>query len=274
METTNFLTRKLHEYGELAFDFVPKVIGGLLILWIGWKVIHKLHGIIAKVFERINISPALRPFLLSMSDLALKIFLFLTVAGIIGFNTSSLMALVAAMGFAIGMAMQGSLANFAAGILVLIFKPYEVGDMVEMDGYTGFVKEIQIFNTLIVTIDGRNVIVPNSKASSDTIVNHSTDGNIRVDVFTYIPYEENFGKIRKILLEALANHPKIMHKEGKTVEIESYESHSIKIGVFVYCDPLDYWTVYYSVNETIKETFAANDVKVAYSEGVELGKIG
>lgn len=274
MEQADFLTKKLSSYGEAIFDFLPHVLGGLLVLWIGLKVIKKLNAVIKHLFEKVNINTALRPFLLSMVDVAMKIFLFLSVAGIIGFNTSSLMALVAAMGFAVGMALQGSLGNFASGVLLLIFKPYKIGDYVEIDGYKGKVTEIQIFNTLLNTPDGRNVIVPNSKASGDTIVNHSTDGSIRVDLFTYMPYEEDFEKIEKLLLEAIASHPKILHDLGSTVDIESYESHSIKLGIFVYCHPDDYWPVYYSVNRIIKKTFGSHGIKVAYSEGVELGTIG
>ncbi len=274
MEQADFLTKKLSDYGEALFDFLPNLIGALLVLWIGLKVIKKLHQIIQRLLDKVNMSQALKPFLLSLLDVSLKIFLFLTVAGIIGFNTSSLMALVAAMGFAVGMALQGSLGNFAAGVMLLIFKPYKVGDVIEVDGYQGKVTEIQIFNTLLTTPDGRNVIVPNSKASGDTIVNHSSDGSIRVDVFTYMPYEEDFEKIEKLLKNALADHPKILHDLKTAVDIESYESHSIKLGIFVYCHPDDYWPVYYDINRIIKKTFGAHGIKVAYSEGVELGTIG
>ncbi len=271
MEQADFLTKKLATYGEAIFDFMPKLLGGLLILWIGLKIIKKIHNFATKI---LNVNSELKPFLLSLIDIGLKIFLFLTVAGIIGFNTSSLMALVAAMGFAIGMALQGSLGNFASGVLLLIFKPYKVGDVVEIDGHTGEVTEIQIFNTLITTPDGRHVIIPNSKASGDTIVNHSTDGSIRVDVFTYIPYEEDFERVEQLLKKDLASHPKILHDQPNAIDIEAYESHSIKIGIFYYCQPQDYWSVYYDINRTIKKTFGQNGIKVAYSEGVELGSIG
>ncbi len=263
---------------EMAIDYLyeygPKILGAILMIWIGLKIIARVEKLIVAGFKKAGIDFAVIPFLTSMIVITAKIFLFLTAAGLVGFESSSLVAVLAAAGFAIGMALQGSLANFASGILILIFKPYKVGDLVDLGDDHGHVEEIQILNTMITTLDNKRVIIPNSIPISGAITNYSVKPNLRVDLSVYMPYAEEFDKIEKLLLDAVNTIPTVLDDPAPFVGIDEFDSHSIKLAIWIYCQPEHYWEVYFEGNRKIKEALGRAGVKVAYSEGVELGDIG
>jgi len=259
---------------EYLMDYGPRILGAILMVWIGLKIIAKVEKLIIAGFEKAGIDFAVIPFLTSMIIMVAKIFLFLTAAGLVGFESSSLVAVLAAAGFAIGMALQGSLANFASGVLILIFKPYKVGDLVDLGDDHGYVDEIQILNTMITTLDNKRVIIPNSIPISGAITNYSIKPNLRVDLSVYMPYAEEFDKIEKLLLHAVSTIPNVLTDPKPFAGIDEFDSHSIKLAVWIYCRPENYWQVYFEGNRKIKEALGKAGVKVAYSEGVELGDIG
>lgn len=209
-----------------------------------------------------------------MFDMVLKLSVILFAAGIAGFDTSALVGILAAAGFAIGLALQGGLGNFASGIIILVFKPYRVGDWIELDGKFGKVEEIQIFNTLLGTPGKKTLIIPNGQITENVVTNFSKKGAIRLELEVSMPYEESFPKIERIIQEVMATNNKIMSEPAPLVGIENYESHFLVIGVKPFVNPDDFWEVTYELNKDIKKAFSDNDVKMAYSEGVELGKIG
>ena len=208
-----------------------------------------------------------------MVGVLLKVMLIFSVAGVVGIDTTSFVAVMAAAGFAIGMALQGSLQNFAAGVMVLIFKPYKVGDIIDVHDQMGKVLEIQIFNTLIATFDNRTVIIPNSMAISDVITNLSAREHLRIELMVPMPYQEDFDKVENIVLDALRNTPGVLEDPAPFVGIHTFDSHSIQLAVWPHAKTDDYWDVYFAAQKNVKSALRNHNIKVAYSEGIELGNM-
>ncbi|MEM1122123.1 MAG: mechanosensitive ion channel family protein, partial [Bacteroidota bacterium] len=191
-----------------------------------------------------------------------------------GFDASSLVAVLAAAGFAVGLALQGFLGNFASGITIVFFKPYKVGDWVSVADQFGKVESIQIFNTILITPGKKTLIIPNGQVTDNVITNFSTRGHIRLELTVTMPYAESFPKVRQTILTALKDVPNIINNPEPEIGIESYDSHNIIIAVRPFINPDDYWDATFDTHAHIKKAFNAAGIQVAYSEGVELGPIG
>jgi small conductance mechanosensitive channel len=265
-------------YLDLAQDkvvtYAPKVLLGLLILWIGFKLIKKIPPLLDVAFKKAGFSDTMRPFLISIIEVIFKIVLLLIVAGVVGIELSIFATIIAASVFAIGMALQGSLGNFASGLIVLSIKPYEVGDYIKVEDYFGKVEEIGIFNTIIVTPGRKTMIIPNGMVTGDVVTNFSKEGMIRLELEVTMPYDEDFPKVQQIIKDALAPLDKILTTPTTDIGIIAFDTHFVKIGVLPYVNPDDYWEVTYDSYRNIKRAFSEHGIKVAYSEGVEMGAIG
>lgn len=259
---------------EMLIKYTPKVLFALVLLWVGFRLINRLVGSGLKAMERSGLSQDVRPFLASLMGLLLKALLVFSAAGIVGIETTSFVAALAAAGFAVGLALQGSLGNFAAGIIILIFKPYKAGDLISIGDNTGYVTEVQIFNTVMATLDNKTVIVPNSEAINGAITNLSTRKILRVDLEVPMPYSEDFERVESILLEALRHTPKVLESPAPFVGIQKFDSHSIVLDVRPYAEAEHYWDVHYAAYRNIKRALSQHGIQVAYSEGVEMGAIG
>jgi len=259
---------------DLAVLYAPKLAMAIVMLVVGFWIIKKVLKIISNMMTKSGLDDNIQPFLKSILGALLKIMLLFSVVGFLGVETSSFVAVLAAAGFAVGMALQGSLGNFAAGVMILIFKPYKVGDHVELQGEEGYVREVEIINTVIETLDGVTVIIPNSKAIEENIRNYTKIGSRRINLNIYMPYEESYPKVREIILTAMKNTPGVLDSPIPEVGIESYDTHSIVLAMWPYCKTDDYWQVYFDVNQNVKKALSANGIRVAYSEAVELGPIG
>jgi|GEM_PF-254473 len=274
---STFGADKLAEYGELIMDwavvFVPKLLVAGLILWIGMKVVGKLSEIVQNGISKTGIDPEISGFLGSIISVIMKFVVVMAAAGTLGFQVSSLLSLVAASMVAIGLALQGFLGNFASGITIVFLKPYKVGDWVEVAEKFGRVKDIQIFNTIVETPGSKTLVIPNGQVTDNIITNFSTIGKVRLELEILVGYEESFPKLKKVILEALKGYDILMH-EPIMVGIDSYDTHNIILAVRPYVHPDDYWDAVYGCHERIKAAFNENGVKMAYSEGVELGPIG
>ncbi len=270
----NVIGKKAEQYLDMLITFVPKFILAIFALIVGLKIINVLIDWGQKLLERTNVSLELRPFLNSTFSFSLKIILFFIVASIIGIETTKFVAVLGAAFFAIGMGLQGSLGHFAAGILILIFRPYKVGDVVEVQGQLGIVKGIQIINTNIELFDKKMAIIPNGIAISDIVTNHSFEGVVRVDTEISMPYAEDFPKVKKLLEEVAQSTPGVLSEPSVFVGIKDFDSHSIRLSVWPFAKVEDYWDVLFAVNANLKKAMSENNIKVAYSEGVELGPIG
>lgn len=259
---------------EYMMELMPNILMGVGALIVGLWLIKKLMKVVTKAFEKSGFSVEIGSFLSSIINIMLKVFLFLSVAGIVGINTAAFIGVLAAASFAVGLALQGSLSNFAAGIIILIFKPYQVGDWVEVQDKFGKVDDIQIFNTLVSTPGKKVLIIPNGEVISGIVTNYSKQGVTRMELNVTMPYEESFPKVKKIIMEELLAIDLVLKDPLPEIGIENFDSHNIVLAVRPYVIPDNYWEVYYMAYEKIKAAFSAHGIRVAYSEGVEIGKIG
>lgn len=269
---------KIKEYLELAIDkavyFMPKIALAAVILWLGFKVVKKLVQLIGVALEKTGFSETLRPFISSTANIILKGAVLFVIASVIGADLTGLVAILAAAGFAVGMALQGSLGNFASGILILTLKPYKIGDWIQLEDKFGRVEEIGIFSTDVLTPGNKILIIPNSMITDSVVTNFSEKGQIRLELEVTMPYDESFPKVKQIILNTLLELPKVLKEPLPEIGIENFDSHSVQLLVRPYVYPDDYWKVTFEANKAIKSAFSANNIKVAYSEGVEMGTIG
>ncbi len=269
---------KVNEYlsqaTEMVIAYAPRLILALLLLYFGFKVVNRISRLAGRAIEKAGLGGTLLSFLRSLINISLKILLIFSVASIVGVDVTSFVAVLAAAGFAVGLALQGSLSNFAAGIIILLFRPYKVEDWIEVEDKFGQVEEIQIFNTLLVTPGQKTLIIPNGQVVDSIVTNYSKKGYIRLELNVSMPYSESYPKVREIILRELRAIPKVLKEPEPEVGIESYDSHSVLLAVRPYIIPEDYWEVTFEAYERIKNAFYNQGIKVAYSEGVELGTIG
>ncbi|MGB5263511.1 MAG: mechanosensitive ion channel family protein [Lutimonas sp.] len=268
---------KLYEFLNIAIEkiifFVPKLVLAGIIIWIGLKIIAKITEMLRSLLEKADFSPTISPFIVSVLNVLLKIGLLFIVAAIIGADLTGFIAILAAAGFAIGMALQGSLGNFASGILVLSFKPYKVNDWIKIEDNFGRVDEIGIFNTKIITRDFNTLIVPNSKVTDSILTNYSEIGTRRVAVTIPVPYTESFPRVKALLMEAILEIPTVLKDPEPIIEIENFDTHNVMIAIRPYAEPDNYWETVRETYATVKRVFHENDIKIAYVEGYQLGEI-
>ncbi|GLR16134.1 mechanosensitive ion channel family protein [Portibacter lacus] len=271
---TEALQEILVEYTETIIDFLPRLALCVVIFLIGSAVIKKILSFANKTIEHSKISQNVKPFFKSFLSISLKAILFFVILAIIGVKTAGLMTLIAALGFGIAMALQGSLGNLAAGLLIMIFRPYKMGDFINVGDHSGTVKEIQLLNTIITNLDNKDVIIPNGSAISENVTNSSSNGYVRLDFTVYMPYNESFPKVQKLLLDALEQTELILNDPQPQIGILEFDTHSIKLSVKPFCLVQHMEPAYYNATETVKKALGEGMIKVAYSEGVELGEIG
>ncbi len=268
----------LQKYGESFMDwvvvFVPKLLLALIVVWIGFKIVKKLSKVIGLGLEKANLGVEITGFLQSIVSTVLKLIVLAVAASIIGIKMTALIGLLGAAVFAIGMALQGFMGNFASGLTILFLKPYKVGDWISVDDSFGKVKSIQIFNTTLETPNDKTLIIPNGQVTDNPITNYSTIGDIRLELNVMMPYEESFPKVKEVITSALKQSKYVKWDKLPLIGIETYDSHNIVLAIRPYVDPNDYWDATFEIYGLIKQEFSANDIKAAYSEGVELGPIG
>jgi len=261
------LTYVLNHLTNLLIEKGPGIIMSLLTLIIGWWIIN----VITKVFKRAltksksdisNISIFLSKFI----NVTLKIMLLVSVASMIGIETTSFIAVIGAAGLAVGMALQGSLANFAGGILIILFRPYKVGDFIEGTGGTGTVARIDLLHTVLVTPDNKEITIPNAQLSNNSIVNYSMNDTRRLDFNIGISYGTDIKKARKIAIDTLAEDSRILTDPAPIAVITSLDDSSINLSTRVWVKPSDYWDVFFEYLEKIKEAFGANDIEIPFPQ--------
>lgn len=269
---------KYSKYTDLVIEnliiFVPKLLLAGAILLVGLWAVKKINKLAAVSISRLSIPSELASFFSSFLDIVLKAIVVLMAAGRLGFDATSLVAVVAAAGFAVGLALQGFLGNFASGITIIFFKPYKVGDWAEVAGLFGKVEEIQIFNSLLSTPGGKTLIIPNGKVTDGVIKNYSTKGHIHLELKMMIPYSESFPKVKKIIEEALKASQYIVHDLPTKIGIETFDTHNVKIAILPFILPDDFWEATFEINQLLKKAFSENDIQIAYPEEISLGKIG
>lgn len=269
---------KIAEYSNMFLDwavvFVPKILIALAILIIGFYVVKKLMVVLGKGLSKTSLDYEITEFLKSLLETVMKIAVILFAVSTLGIEMTAIIGLLAAAGFAVGMALQGFLGNFASGLTILFLKPYKVGDWVKVSDHFGKCTSIQIFNTTLVTPNDKTLIIPNGQVTDNIITNFSTEGNIRLELKVTMPYEESFPKVKEVIQEALDKSEFVLKDRAASIGIEEYESHNIVVAVRPYIHPDDYWNATFEVYGLIKGAFHKHGIRAAYSEGVELGPIG
>ncbi len=195
---------------ELGLEYAPKLALAVITLIIGLWMIKGISKLVILSMERSKVDPTLIPFMDSLVSWIFKVLLFISVASMVGIATTSFIAVLGAAGLAIGLALQGSLANFAGGVLIMIFKPYKVGDLIESQGHLGVVKEVQIFNTILIAPQSKQVIIPNGAVSNGSITNFTVEGKIRVDLSVGIAYNADIDQAKAVLMDVLEANDKVM----------------------------------------------------------------
>jgi len=250
----------------LGIEWGPKLISAILFLVIGLWVIKKVISVLNKGFEAGNTDPTLAKFLGNMASIVLKALLFISAAGMIGIETTSFIAILGAAGLAIGLALQGSLANFAGGVLILLFRPYKVGDFVEAQGVMGTVAEIQIFTTVIKTGDNKRIIVPNGAVSNGIITNFSAEATRRVDFVFGIGYNDDIAKAKETLQRIFAEDDRVFSDPEPFVVVSELADSSVNFTCRVWVNAPDYWAVYFGTTEKVKITFDAENISIPYPQ--------
>ena len=238
----------------------------VVLLFFGLWVIKRIESGVRKLMTKRNLDPSLIPFLGTMLDIVLKILLIVTLAGMLGFETTSFIAILGAAGLAVGLALQGTLANFAGGVLILVFKPFRVGDLIEAQGEKGNVKEIQIFVTIINTPENKTVIIPNGAISNGNITNYTVEGLIRVDMTFGISYDSDIKKAKEVLLDIMQKHPKTLKNPAPFVGVSALADSSVNLAVRPYTHPNDYWEVYFDVYEAGKVALDGAGVTIPFPQ--------
>lgn len=238
----------------------------ILVLLIGLFIIKKLQEAIKALMLKKNIDVSLVPFLLSLTGIGMKMVLFISVIGILGVETTSFAAVIGAAGLAIGMALSGTLQNFAGGVMILIFKPFRVGDVIEAQGYVGSVSEIQIFNTILKTPDNKTIIIPNGGLSTGSMVNYSTEATRRVDWTFGIGYGDSTEKGREVLERLIASDDRIMKDPAHFIAVSALADNSVNFVVRAWVKSSDYWGVHFDMNEKVYNEFNKEGLNIPFPQ--------
>lgn len=249
----------------LSIAYVPKLLLALLTLIVGMWIISRVLNLCRTRLAR-RFDPTLSQFVLSLGSVVLKALLLISVASMIGIETTSFIAVLGAVGLAIGLALQGNLSNFASGTIILIFKPFRVGDAIEGAGYSGVVREIQIFTTVMITFDNRRVIIPNSELVTNPIVNINAEPTRRVDFKFGVGYDDDIDLTKQTLRGLVDADSRIFAEPAPLVVLSELADSSINFTVRVWVNTPDYWGVYFDMMENVKKTFDAKDISIPFPQ--------
>lgn len=264
MEKINSLSEQL--YG-IIMVYGPKLIGALITLVIGLWVISLFRGVLRKRFEKSNMEPSLRGFLNSLIGMLLKAMLWISVIGMMGVEMTSFIALLGAAGLAIGMALSGTLQNFAGGVMILIFKPFKTGDFITAQGHSGSVNEIQIFNTILKTPDNKTIIIPNAGLSSGSMVNFSSEAKRRVDFTFGIAYGDDVDKAKEVLMKLIKADSRILNEPAEPfIAVSELADSSVNLVVRVWAEAANYWGIYFNLQEQVYKTFEKEGLNIPFPQ--------
>ena len=257
------LLDKIVEWG--AF-YGTRVIGALVILIIGRLLAGVITGMVRKLMEQTGLETTLTKFVTTLVRIALLVFVVVAALHTLGVQTTSVIAVIGAAGLAVGFALQGSLSNFASGVILIVLRPLKAGDLVETAGVLGVVKEVHIFNTIIITLDNKRAILPNSKVTGDNIINYSAEGVLRIDMVFGIHYGDHIPKAKEILEKILRDDERVLDDPAPTVAVSELGDSSVNFVVRPYVKVEDYWGVYFDTTEKVKMTFDEAGVTIPFPQ--------
>ncbi len=251
---------------DLTAKFVPKLITAILVLWIGFKLIKMLKKALTKLMDKQKLEMSLKSFLTSFLDVVLKILVIIMVMDIVGIKVTSFIAIVGAAGLAIGMALQGTLQNFAGGVIILLLKPFRVGDYIECKTYKGFVRDIRIFHTIMQPFNGRTIIVPNSELATTSLINHTREPQIRLDVEASVAYGTDLAFAKQVLEQVVNDDPMILKDPIPKIAVKELNNSSVDFALWLWVKTDDYWTVWMRIRENIYNALYANHIEIPFPQ--------
>ncbi|PCH51890.1 MAG: mechanosensitive ion channel protein [Flavobacteriaceae bacterium] len=264
------------KYLDIVFNFIEKysmnVITAILILIIGLWIVKKIAHLTKKIMVKRGVDKTLQKFLGDLINWALKVLVFITAISQMGIETTSFIAILGAAGLAVGLALQGALANFAGGALIMVFKPFKVGDLIEAQGQLGAVKEIQIFVTKLTSPENKLVIIPNGILSNGNIINYTEEGKLRVDLTFGVGYDEDIKKTKNVLMEVMLSNKNVLKDPAPSVNVSELADSSVNFAVRPWATPENYWNVYFNILEEGKNALDKAGIEIPYPHRVEIRK--
>lgn len=254
------------QISEFVYAYAPNVIGAILVLIIGLWVISLLSKAFGRMMKKKDMDPSLQGFLKSMISIILKVLLLVSVMGMVGIEATSFIAIIGAAGLAVGLALQGTLQNFAGGVIILMFKPYKTGDFIDGAGHMGTVKEIKIFTTILNSPDNKIIIIPNAQLSNSSLTNFSTMETRRVDFTFGIAYGDDFDKAKTVLLDLINADERIQKDPEPFIALSELADSSVNIVVRVWAKGADYWGIFFDMNEKVYKTFTKEGLNIPFPQ--------
>ena len=251
---------------QKSVDLGLKVIAGLVILIIGFKIINVIEKKLKKPGKFSKIDSSVKSFVISFTTIALKVLLIVIFLSVVGVPMASLVTIVGSCAVAIGLALQGGLSNIAGGLMLLIFKPFKVGDYISTEGLEGTVKSITMFYTVIITVDNKVVQLPNGNLSNNHIINYSANPQRRVDIDLTVSYDSDIDKVKKVVNKVIDSHELILQDMDKIIRLKKHDESALVFTLRVWVNTPDYWTVYFDLMENIKREFDKNGIEIPYNQ--------
>ena len=251
---------------DLSVSFGSKILVALLVFFIGRWIVKKLNRLVINILTKRHVEASLATFTKSLVSITLNFTLVIIIISVLGIETSSFIALFASAGVAVGMALSGTLQNFAGGVMILLFKPFKVGDYIEAQGQSGTVKEIQIFNTIITTTDNKVIIIPNGGLSTGIMMNYSKESQRRVDWVFGIGYGDSYEHAKTVIARLLDNDPRVLKDPNYFIALTALNSSSVDIVVRAWVKAENYWGVFFDMNEKVYKTFAEENLNIPFPQ--------
>ena len=251
---------------QLATTWGIKLLGAIVVLVVALKLISVIKKFIQKSSKLDKVDPGVRSFLGSFVSIALYALLVIVIAGMIGIPATSFITILASCGVAVGLALQGSLSNFAGGLMILIFKPFQVGDFIEASGETGTVAEITVVYTVLLTTDNKRITIPNGTLTNSVIKNYTAENLRRVDLNIDTSYNNDIEQVKAVITKLAEEHPLALAEPAPQIRVKAHSSSSLTYVVRVWCKTENYWALYFDLMEGIKKTFDENGIQIPYPQ--------
>lgn len=253
----------LNQLVDIFTNFGFRLISAILVLVIGWFLVNYVLKLFGKSKKAERIDPLAKKFIISFTNVGLKILLMIIVINVLGVDMTPIVAVLTSCALAIGLALQGGLSNIAGGLIILLFHPFKAGDCIETDGVLGTVNEVNMFYTILTTLDNRRVTIPNAIVSNAKVINLSYEKLRRVDFEFIVPIGTDVEKVQQVLTQVARANEMVLESPDCMAAVSGYDEKGVKVVLRVWCENANYWPVFFAINENVKEGFAACKIKFA-----------